>query len=63
MTSKNCLTIMTTLPPFLFIPNIYEMRSIYNTEIYMTTYKLKSMICYTGNHYFTFMLVRSRISP
>ena len=63
VTSKNCLIMACSLPPFFFIPNIYEMSSIYNPAVYMTLYKLKSMICFTGNHYFTFMLVRSKMSP
>ena len=63
MNSKNCLTIIASLPPFFFIPNIYELNSIYDPETYMTLYKLKSLICFTGSHYFTFMRVQSQLSP
>ncbi len=29
----------------------------------MIIYKLKSLIFYTGNHYFTFMRIQSQLSP
>ena len=28
-----------------------------------TIYKLKSLICYTGNHYFTYMRVITQMTP
>ena len=63
MTSKNCLTIIAALPPFFFIPNIYDLNSIYDPGTYMTIYKLKSLVCFTGSHYFTFMRVKTKLSP
>ena len=29
LTSQNCLTIMASLPPFFFLPNMYELKSFY----------------------------------
>ena len=55
LSSANSLTIMASLPPFFFVPNMYELSMMYSPENYMTIYKLKSLILYTGNHYFTVM--------
>ena len=63
LTSKNCLTVIASLPPFFFIPSIFELRSFYDPQTYMMIYKLKSLIFYTGNHYFTFMRIQSKLSP
>mgnify|MGYP000848817968 CR=1 FL=1 len=63
LTSKNCLTVLASLPPFFFIPSIFEMRSFYDPQTYMIIYKLKSLIFFTGSHYFTVMRVQSKLSP
>ena len=57
LNSTNCLTTIAALPPFFFIPSIFELRSFYDPQTYMIIYKLKSLVLYTGTHYFTFMRV------
>lgn len=63
ITSKNSLIVLASLPALFFLPNIYELKNVYKLEIYQTIYKLKSLIFFTGNHYFTIMRVQSQLSP
>ena len=63
VSSKNCLTVIASLPAFFFIPNIFELLHFYDPQTYMTVYTLKSLIFYTGSHYFTFMRIQSTLSP
>lgn len=34
LTSKNCLTVLASLPALFFLPNIYELKNVYKLEIY-----------------------------
>ena len=62
ITPVQCLNILASLPPYYFVPNVYNVESLYDPLIYMSLYKLKSIICYTGQHYLTFIRVKSSLS-
>ena len=62
MKPTQCLYILASLPPFFFVPNIYNVESLYDPVAYLSLYKLKSLICFTGQHYLTFMRVKSSLS-
>ena len=58
----NCLKVLASLPPFVYIPGIYTVKSLKDPNALKYMYKLQSLICYTGNHYLTIMRVATKMS-
>lgn len=53
---------MASLPWEGFIPNFYTEENMQDEAIFLTVYKLNSIVLYTGNHYFTILRVPSTMS-
>jgi hypothetical protein len=54
ITPTNCLKILASIPPHVFLSQIYNA----STSI-LLAYKLNTIIAYTGNHYMIFMRLRN----
>lgn len=54
ITPTNCLKILASIPPHVFLSQIYNA----STSIFLA-YKLNTIVAYTGNHYMIFMRLRN----